>query len=893
MRLLIVMVLASLLGMAVTAPVLAQITSMPQPLTSPAPVPLLHEGTQADVSESVFTNLPLRFIANRGQWDASVQFAVHEADHATYFTPRQVIFSVAGQGDATVPPVRLSFLGARTSFSLEGITPLPGSVHFFVGNNPASWRMGVPSYAAIVYRNLYPGVDLVYSGSHGQLKSEFRLAPGAHPGLIHLAYEGVEDVHVLPDGSLRLRTMHGELIEAAPLAYQEADGIRRTVTARYVVLAAPLQTPFLTVRLPALVRFEVRDYDPRWTLVIDPVLRYASFLGGSQAESGNAIAVDDAGNVYIAGGTLSNDFPVYTAIQTRPRGSWDAFVTQLVRMGEVYTYGFSTYLGGSGPDLAHDIAVSSSGDAVTIVGETASSDFPIFNAPQTVNRGYVDAFVTRLITRSGVITLDYSTYLGGNGIDIGHAVALDSAGDVVVVGETTSRNLFTTTTAVQPFCGESPCFRDAFVTRIANSSGYTFTYSSYLGGRGADRAWAVAVDTTDDAIFVTGETGSPDFPLRNAPQPVWGVAGLHLPTAELEAVAAITYPDGFVTQITTSGGYTYAYSTYLGGTFVDGGRGIVVDSSGNAWVTGHTGSTDFPRTPNAVQPTYGGGAPIGLGGDAFLTHIVNAGGVYTFGYSTFLGGSRDEVGYDLILDGNDNPVVVGKTLSGDFPTRYPIQSHLRGAADAFVTQLISTTAAYTLGLSTYLGGSGLDDAYGVAVDAVGDIYITGQTASADFPTVQALDASHSGTTDAFVTRIGWGGLMISKTATPTLVAPGRAVTYTLVFTNDSPTLAQNVVISDYLPIPVIFSDASYVSSGAIVTPTGSFSYTWRVDDLAQGKGGTIQISAVLSNALAPGMYITNTAVITGSGAYTSSYSVSTAVITVGHGIYLPIISKQP
>lgn len=648
--------------------------------------------------------------------------------------------------------------------------------------------------------------------------------------------------------------------------------------------------------MPVLVGFEVHGYDPKWPLVIDPVLRYASFLGGSQDESGNAIAVDGAGNVYIAGSTGSDNFPAHTAIQTQRRGGLDAFVTQLLRVGDVYTYGFSTYLGGSASDIAHDIAVSNSGDAVTIVGETASSDFPTFNAPQVANRGYMDAFVTRLITQGGAITFAYSTYLGGGGVDRGYAVALDGAGDAVVVGETTSSNLFTKSTAIQPICGGAPSLPcvDGFVARIANSGGYTFTYSSYLGGSGADRARAVAVDIASDSIFVTGETSSPDFPLRNAPQPVWGVAGLHLPSAELEAAAAITYPDAFVAQITTSGGYTYAYSTYLGGTFTEGGRGIAVDSAGNAWVTGHTGSmTDFLRTLNAVQPTYGGGAPMGLGGDAFLTRIVNAGGVYTFGYSTFLGGGSNDVGYDLILDSSDNPVVVGQTFSSDFPARYPVPSGLRGTSDAFVTQLVSITTLYTLGLSTHLGGSGNDVAYGVAVDAIGDIYVTGQTDSADFPTVQALDASRSGTTDAFVARIGWGGLMIHKTATPTVVAPGRMVTYTLIFTNDSPSLAQNVVISDYLPIPDIFSDARYVSSGAAVTPTGSFSYTWQVADLARGAGGTIQISAVLSDALTLGTLVTNTASITGSGAYTSIYNVSTAVITIGRGLYLPIISKQP
>jgi len=895
-RLLAVAAWLALLSLVASVPVLAGAIATPpsDALRSPsaaASVPL------GDVPQSAsLAHLPLRFIANRGQWDEVVQFAVRGDNHALYFTPQQVIFRVNAGHAGDVAQVRLTFPGAQRQPRVEGVSPLPGSVNFFIGNDPQQWRVNVPAYAAITYRQLYPGVDLVYSGVHGRLKSEFRLAPGVHPRVIALAYAGVASAQVLPDGALRLRTAHGELVEAPPLAYQEIDGKRQIVAARYVLRYAPC-TPLPALCLPVLVQFEVSGYDPRWPLVIDPTLQYASFLGGNQDESGNGIAVDDAGNVYVAGYTTSDDFPTNLALQPQRRGGSDVFVTQLVRVDDVYTYGFSTYLGGSGSDTAHNIAVNGSGDAVTVVGETFSSNFPIFNAPQATIGTSPDAFVTRLISQSGVITFAYSTYLGGSSVDRAYGVALDSAGEAVVVGETMSNNLYTTTTAIQPACGKSSglCYFDGFVARITNSGGYTFSYASYLGGKGGDRARAVAVDPTSDSMFVTGQTGSPDFPIFNAPQPVWGVAALHLPTAELEATAAVTYPDGFVCQITTSGSYTYAYSTYLGGAFADGGRAIAVDSSGNAWVTGHTGSMDFPRTPDAVQPTYGGGTPIGEGGDAFLTHIVDAGGVYTFGYSTFVGGRSDEVGHGLVLASNDNPIVAGHTLSNNFPTHSPLQSDRRGASDAFVTRLISTTGAYTFGFSTYLGGSSTDVAYAVDVDTTGNIYVTGRTLSNDFPTLNALDASRSGATDAFVARLGWGGLMISKSATPTVVAPGGLVSFTLAYTNDSPTLAQNVVISDYLPIPITFTQASYVSHGATVTPTGSFSYTWQVDDLAPGAGGTIEVLAVLSNTLPFGTLITNTATITGDGAYpNTTYLTATVVITVGQGfpVYLPVISRE-
>ena len=871
-----------LAGVAVQAPVLAPSQLAPAYAAGSGPI-----GT-------ALSELPLRFITNAGQTHSSVYFTVRGAGHTLFFAGNGVVFSAVQGQDRTARRsiVRLSFLGANARPIVEGRLPLPGSANFFVGSDPAHWQMNVPTYAAVAYRDLYPGVDLVYSGSEGQLKSEFRLAPGADPRPIRLVYGGIDAARLLPDGSLSLHTSLGELTDAAPVVYQEVNGARREIAGRYRLLAQAPPQVSRTSGVAVAVGFEIGAYDPSLPLVIDPILGYSSYLGGNRTESANGVAVDDANNVYVVGQTASDDFPTDPeAIQPTRGLSSDAFVTQLIRTGDVYTYGYSTYLGGNDVDFATGVAVNDEGDA-SIVGVTRSTDFPVFNAPQQKLGGTYDAFVTRIISQSGVYTFAYSTYLGGSRADYGRGVALDSADNAFVVGETTSSNLFTTPTAIQPACAGVGC-NDAFVAQIIASGTYTFGYSSYLGGAGVDRGLAIAIDSSD-GVFVTGDTSSIDFPILNAPQPIWGVASLGLSSAELEATAAFTYPDAFVTQIINSGTYTYAYSTYLGGAFADAGRGIAADSAGNAMVTGNTGSADFPITPDtAVQPTHGGGGATS-GGDAFVTLVVNASGVYTFGYSTFVGGESDDIGYSIVVDDNDNAVVVGETHSDDFPVRYAFYGDLRGAGDAFVTQLISTTGSYTFGLSTYLGGSGTDFGYAVNVDDTGDIYVTGQTKSDDFPVQSALDDDLAGASDAFVTRIGWGGLMISKTATPTVVAPSRTVAYTLIYTNDSPTVAYNVVISDYLPIPITFTRASYVSSGAAVTPTGSFSFTWQVADLGQGQGGTIIVNAVLSHTLTPGAVITNTAYITSPNAYSNStHSSASAVITVGRGLYMPIVKKQP
>jgi len=574
------------------------------------------EQAAVDAAQSL-SDLPLLFIANAGQTDPQVHFTVQGAGYTLFFTDQGVTFRVAARRapDSHVQPgynlgsgvgqpvsgsdsvvVRLEFAGADPEPAVRGVSPMPGVANFFLGNSPAAWRANVPTYGAVAYANLYPGVDLVYRGSEGHLKSEFRLAAGADPGVIRVDYHGLLGARLERDGSLVLQTELGELVEGAPLIYQEVDGVRRLIPGGYTLLQlSPSPAPLYQVG------FRVSDYDPARMLVIDPVLVFSTYLGGSDSDQGTGIAVDQAGSIYVGGATYFGDFPIY-ALQppNTPASSYQhAFITKIISASGVYTYGYSTYLGGTidcedlpkSTDEAHAIAVDAAGNAY-VTGETFSRDFPLAHPLQTFG-GYSDVFVTKIISASGVYTWGFSTMLGSDMNQGGYGIALDPASNIGVTGYTNSPS-FPTYRALEYYPGD---WYNAFVTKLISATGaYTWGYSTYLGGNSYDYGYAIAMDRDGNA-YVTGST-SGSFPIYNAFKTTLGGSG-----------------DAFVTKIiSASGVYTYGYSTYLGGNSADSGQGIAVDGAGNAYVTGQTYGNGYPLQ-DAMQPTFGGYC------DAFIAKI--------------------------------------------------------------------------------------------------------------------------------------------------------------------------------------------------------------------------------------------------------------------------------
>ncbi len=628
---------------------------------------------------------PLHFERRESQGPGSVRYVSRGRGYGVSVGSAEMVLSLEkGRKGSSL---RVSLAGARTDAEVEGLEELPGKANYFIGNDPKKWRTNVPAYAKVRCRGVYPGIDLVYHGRERELEYDFVVAPGADPWPVRLRFEGARSLRVDGEGSLVIGLGTGELVKRAPRLYQEPGAGREVVTGRWV-LHGDKEAGFV-----------VGEYDRKRTLVIDPVLSYSTYLGGSDEDVGYAIAVDGSGSAYVTGYTRSIDFPTQGPYQPNQSGN-DVFVTKFSPSGNSVVY--STYLGGSDDDTGFGVAVDGSGSAY-VTGFTPSTDFPTLNAYQS-DQLDEDAFVTKL-SPSGD-SLVYSTYLGGSGLDIAFAVAVDGSGSAYVTGSTNSAD-FPTQNAYQV---GPVIFNEAFVTKLS-PSGSGLVYSTYLCGDGGDIGSSLAVDAQGYA-YVTGTTSSTNFPTQ-APY-------------QLDQPGE----DAFVTKLAPSGS-SLVYSTYLGGGGDDSGNAIGVDTLGSAYVTGSTLSVDFPtQGPFQVdQP----------GGDAFVTRLSTLGNSLV--YSTYLGGNDTDIGHGIAVDGLGNAYVVGDTASTDFPVEHPFQLD-QGQGDAFVTRISPT--GDDLAYSTYLGGNSSDEGHGIAVDGVGSVYVVGATLSSDFPTRNPYQGAQPG-----------------------------------------------------------------------------------------------------------------------------------------------------
>jgi len=659
-------------------------------------------------------DLPVSFEANHGQFDSPVQFLARAAGYHLFLTAREAVLSFGSQKDtsrqnpAPAPVVRLQLIGANASPKMRALEELPGKVNYLRGNDPQKWQTNVPTYAKVQYSDIYPGVDLIYHANARRFEYDFVVAPGANPDLIRLGFEGIETVKVDDAGNLVLSMIGGSVEWEKPVLYQEDNGHRSLVMGEYVVFQ------------PRQVGFRVGSYDRDQSLIIDPVLSYATYLGGSDVDAGFGVAVDVRGNAYVTGRADSPDFPTTAGtVQPTSHAGPNAFITKLDPTGSALVY--STYLGGTHDDVGLSVAVDPLGNAY-VTGYTKSLDFPTTpgTLQPTFGGGSFNTFVAKLNpVGSGLV---YSTYFGA-GTNNANSIAADVAGNAYITGSTDAA-IPTTPGVLQPALGGGP--NDAFVAKL-NPTGSALVYSTYLGGSNFEAGFGIAVDAAGDA-YVTGQTGSTNFPTTaGVVQPTFGGG----------------FRNAFITKLNPDGS-GFIYSTYLGGSNDDIGFSIAVDSVTNAYVTGDAESADFPTTVGAVQRTLGG--PM----DGFVTKLNATGSSLV--YSTYLGGSAHDDGFGIAVDIFGNAYVTGSTLSLDFPTTPgAIQPSAGDSGLAYVTKL--NASGSTLAYSTYFGSFGTNG-HGIAVDPVRKtVYVTGE-ALAEFPTTPgAFQTTFGGWVDAFVAKI--------------------------------------------------------------------------------------------------------------------------------------------
>jgi hypothetical protein len=705
---------------------------------------------------------PLQFEANVGQVDPKVRFFARGKKYDLYLLQDKVVFAypelmpggrpgdparqklgVQGSRGTRAHPesyVSMRLLGSRSG-EVIGRDRLPGTVNYFIGNDPQKWRRKVPVFAGVEYPELIPGVDLDFHGVRQQWEFDLIVHPGTDISKIGLAFDGARKLRVDGSGNLLLYSRSGQLQLLKPVAYQEVDGKRIPVDAEFVR------------KKHKAIGFRIGAYDRRRELVIDPSVVYSSYLGGSSQDEALGVALDNQGFAYITGATSSPDFPIFTNVDSQFTGTIDAFVTKLDLLRGLV---FSTYMGGSSTAFATAISVIDIPlqQAVYVAGYTDSSDLPI--PPGTSQFGYnggLDAFVL-MFDLSGDLT--NGTYFGGTKDDVATGISIDAAGNAWITGWTTSSPGFS---GLFPLVNNLPGQdhlhgpMDAFVAEITQST--VFIFSSYLGGSQKDFASAIAIDNPNSArynVYVTGGTNSPDFPTtRFALQTKCGTDGLCNGGKD----------DAFVTALNCLGGNcTYDYSTFLGGEDQDIGYGIVANLDGNAYLTGQTSSTQFPTTSGAYQSSLAGPQ------DAFVTQVSPDGSALA--YSTFLGGSAKDGGLGIAVDSSGNIYVTGRTLSTDFPTLNATQPAIGGGQDAFVSAFVPVNNTPTLAFSTFLGGSGDEDLAGggIAVDTSQNTYVVGDTNSSNFtvtPKAYQKKFRGSGTCviqgmqapceDAFITKI--------------------------------------------------------------------------------------------------------------------------------------------
>jgi hypothetical protein len=883
--------------------------------TTAAPAP----SDAAKHAAANYGKIPLSFEPNKGQTDASVKFLSRGSGYSLFLTKDEVVLNLerqkaTAQAEKPAPnPVdilRMKLVGANAASIVTGLDPQATTVNYLIGNDPKKWHSGIQTFGKVNFAQVYPGVDLVFYGNQRQLEYDFVVAPGADPSRIVWQIDGAKPT-IDADGNLVLSAANGPAGFKKPVLYQ-MDGDKRVAIEGTFTVAGNR------------IGFQLGSYDHAKPLIIDPVLTYATYLGGSGNDSigsipnysgsGNpyagtavtqGIAFDSDGSAYVAGSTSSTDFPTsnpYQSTNNEPSGNASAFVTKFSPDGSSLAY--STYVGGSGTSKSSNgmaIAVDSSGEAF-VTGWTTSADFPTTpGAYQTIcGPGYTNWWAPSETTTcpGGTMSpflfklnaagsgLVYSTFLGGAGNALGEAIAVDAAGRAYLVGDSETRcqdpgyqgvlapySCFPTTSGAiisgtQVVTGSD---YDAFIA-VFDPTGANLLYSSLFGDTVLDChntslscyhiadtfGIGVAVDASGN-FYLAGETNGMELPTTaGVIQPTTG------PVSSADEQARVAGIRGFIAKfnpVTTKGGTSLAYATYLGGLTkndIDSINSIVIDNAGYAYVSGATNSPDFPVTTGAYQTS----ANLSSARSAAFAAKLNPTGT-AIEWATYLGsatGNLDGVSAvgPIQLDGNGN-VYVTLQASGNYPSIGTLENTWLGTP-VFVSELDPTGSKLLFSAGLGPGNSGTMIAGGLAVDPAGNIYVamTDPCAGAVVTPGSFQQTNHQTSSCAEFSSNGYvakisatGTATVALAASPSPASAGQSVTLTATVT---PT-------ATYASVPtgtIEFQDGSSALGSAVtLDSTGKATYT--------------------STTLAPGTH-SLTAVYSGDSTYPTGNGAQTLVV---------------
>jgi hypothetical protein len=685
--------------------VLTLLLSAASVLAAPRPDP---EVVRANLA---LARLPLHFEANQGQWNPAVRYAARSGAGTVFLTARGPVLATSTHR------IDLNLIHSNRAPRLEGLDRLRTRTNYYVGDR-AKWHTDVAEFGRVAYRAVYPGIDVVYYGNRNQLEYDFVLQPGADPRSIRLQFRGADHVSLTPEGDLLVESGDARFIQKRPVIYQEDSqtAVRHPVEGRYTLLGH------------GVAGVRVGPYDVAKPLVVDPVLEYSTFIGGTMTDGITAVASDSHGHLYGVGYTSSSVLAWSPgALQVSNNGTINVIAVEFdTTQSGANSLLYLTYLGGSRSDSPTALALDSIGQ-MYITGTTSSSDFPMAgNSVQTAYKIGTTATVFEPETFVAIINpnaaLVYGTYFGGTGGDTPYGIALDAQDNIYVEGTTASTDFPATASAYQSILYGAT---DTFLYKI-NVNSTTVLYATYLGGESRDDGRGLAVSPSG-LVYFAASTLSQLFPMAGSSYLTT------LPGSESLVIGVI--------DTTQSGVNSLIYATYFGGSAVDEVRDITLDASGRLLLTGWTLSSDFPTTANAFQPMAPGTAV------AFVTRVkVPSAPAQFLDYSTFLGGSGGDVAYSIAVDSAGLIYVSGYTLSLDFPvSSNAIQSQYGGGIDGFLVQLNPSVAGKSALLyGSYFGGSGMVVPTGLAIAPNGNVFLGGYTTDSLPVTGSAWQGSFGG-----------------------------------------------------------------------------------------------------------------------------------------------------